>query len=73
MKKNVNQVYKNSLGEFVRVLYRNKALFTQILGGKKDNYYSVKTIKKAKEIVCDLGLVLTNKKFVSYGIGWNVA
>ena len=73
MKEDIYQVYKNTLGEFVRVVYRNKALFTQVLNGKKTNFYSVPTLEKAKEIVCDFGLVLTNKKFISYGIGWNVA
>ncbi len=73
MKKDINYIYKNNLDQFVRVLYRNKTLFTQVLNGKKSNFYDVPTLKKAEEIVCDFGLVLTDKKFVSYGIGWNIA
>ena len=65
-------VYQNKYFEYVKVIYRNNALFTQILNGKKDNYYSVLTIKKAKEILYDLGLIKTEKRFISYGIGWNV-
>ena len=70
---NIYYVYQNKYFEYVKVIFRNKALFTQVKGGKKDNYYSVPTIKKAKEILYDLGLVKTEKRFVSYGIGWNVA
>jgi len=73
MKKDVYYVYKNNSDQFVKVVYRNKALFTQILNGAKNNFFDVSSTKKAKEILSDLFLVPTDKKFVSYGIGWNVA
>ncbi len=69
----VYYIYQNKYFEYVKVIYRNNALFTQILAGKKDNYYSVPTIKKAKEILYDLGFIKTDKKFISYGVGWDVA
>jgi len=66
-------VYQNKYFEFVKVIYRNNVLFTQVLDGKKNNFFSVPTIKKAKEILFDLGFIKTEKKFISYGIGWDVA
>jgi len=72
MKKDIYYVYKNKSDQFVKVVYRNKALFTQILDGKKSNFFGVKTLKDAKIILNNLDYIPTDKKFVSYGIGWDI-
>lgn len=69
LKKNVYQVYKNSLGEYTKVIFRGKALFTQTLEGEKNNFFGL-TFEDAKQKLKDLSLVSTDKKFVSLGIGW---
>jgi len=54
-----------------KVSYRNNNLFIQKLNGSKNNFYNI-SIKKAKEILKDLGLIETTKEIESFGMGWNI-
>ncbi len=72
MKKDVYLIYEDSKGGYFKVIYRNKSLFTQKLQGKKENYFNV-SLAESKNILKNKNIFVSNKKFVSYGIGWDVA
>ena len=67
---NKTYVLQDALKRFFKAIYRNGNLFTQTLNGSKSNFYDV---SKEDALLLLSKFNITDKKFVSYGIGWNVA
>jgi len=63
-------ILQDAFKRYIKAIYRNGSLFTQTLKGSKSNFFD---ITKKEALVLLSGMTLSDKKFVSYGIGWNIA
>ena len=66
---NKTYILEDAFKRFTKAIYRDDNLFTQILGGSKSNFYDV---SKKEALILLSSFSLSDKEFVSFGIGWNV-